>query len=154
MIERRVTDCLEHIVDFGDVLKNYMVSLVGNRLIETIGAWQLVDPKKRAGGRYTVYSCTSHKSIYTLPDLNRNPDQTNNSSLSAVFLQPFGLTPILPAAHPKIPKPHPFGNNMKRSHVQVLSGIVLISLWLFYLALSIWKIKSQTTDIGTQVGQK
>ena len=22
MIERRVTDCLEHIVDFGDVLKN------------------------------------------------------------------------------------------------------------------------------------
>ena len=29
MIERRVTDCLEHIVDFGDVLKKYMGSLVG-----------------------------------------------------------------------------------------------------------------------------
>ena len=37
------------------------------------------------------------------------------------------------------------------SGMKVLSGIVLISLWLFYLALSIWKIKSQTTDIGTQI---
>lgn len=35
--------------------------------------------------------------------------------------------------------------------MKVLSGLLLISLWLFYLTLSIWKIKSNTTDIGTQI---
>lgn len=37
------------------------------------------------------------------------------------------------------------------SGMKVLSGILLISLWVFYIALSIWKIKSQTTDVGKQI---
>lgn len=36
------------------------------------------------------------------------------------------------------------------SGMKLLSGILLMSLWLFYLAMSIWKIRSQSVDVGTQ----
>ncbi|CAJ1460362.1 unnamed protein product [Effrenium voratum] len=35
--------------------------------------------------------------------------------------------------------------------LKILSGILLISLWVFYIGLSVWKIKSKTTDAGQQI---